>query len=265
MDNDCHKYLDRLENIKNLDDTQFVYRRKCFVPWSPFETEVTNATKCTDAAHRLQYAEILFRYLSDSYRATLGQSIELAALALISDLGNNRHVAVNHYDEEEEEDEEYRESMEFLILHLKSYMPQRILNLYNDLQLKRLLNRILDEQAHKINVNDEKQMEAYINNVNIANISDVEESIEDEKKGLATQKQIRIQSKSTRTIQSTSSSDEDNNDNSSSEDDTFIVHSTEEALKRIHENGIQKKKKNESEDLFSALFAWCATERDEDM
>ncbi len=69
---------------------------------------------------------------------------------------------------------------------------------------------------------------------------------------------------------STSSSDEDNNDNSSSEDDTFIVHSTEEALKRIHEkriheNGIQKKKKNESEDLFSALFAWCATERDEDM
>ena len=138
--------------MKNLDDTQFVYRRKCFVPWSPFETEVTNATKCTDAAHRLQYAEILFRYLSDSYRATLGQSIELAALALISDLGNNRHVAVNHYDEEEEEDEEYRESMEFLILHLKSYMPQRILNLYNDLQLKRLLNRILDEQAHKINV-----------------------------------------------------------------------------------------------------------------
>ena len=127
-------------------------------------------------------------------------------------------------------------------------------------------NEMLDMlDGNDDDVNDEKQMEAYINNVNIANISDVEESIEDEKKGLVTQKQIRIQSKSTKTIQSTSSSDEDNNDNSSSEDDTFIVHSTEEALKRIHENGIQKKKKNESEDLFSALFAWCATERDEDM
>ena len=57
--------VDILEDINDLDTVEFVYRRALFVPWSPFEEEYNVSTLCTDAAHRLQYAELMFRFLSE--------------------------------------------------------------------------------------------------------------------------------------------------------------------------------------------------------
>ncbi len=101
-------------------------------------------------------------------------------------------------------------------------------------------------------INDEELMEDYINSIPISkreNIRVSESTHGDHKPYVSANDKI--------------SNSED--EASSTDEDAFIVHSTEEALKRIHENGVNKKKQNESEDIFSALFSWCATERDEDM
>ena len=101
-------------------------------------------------------------------------------------------------------------------------------------------------------INDEQLMEDYINSIPISKHENI-------RVGASTHDDHKS------SVSANNKTSESEDEASSTDEDTFIVHSTEEALKRIHENGLNKKKQNESEDIFSALCAWCATERDEDV
>ena len=48
----------------------------------------------------------------------------------------------------------------------------------------------------------------------------------------------------------------------SGEEDEFIVHSAEEAIRRIQEEGI-KCNRRDGEDIFTALFSWRAADKEE--
>ena len=48
----------------------------------------------------------------------------------------------------------------------------------------------------------------------------------------------------------------------SGEEDEFIVHSAEEAIRRVQEEGI-KCNRRDGEDIFTALFSWRAADKEE--
>ena len=62
-----------------------IYRRKQYFPWSPFVTEYASTSASGHTVNRLEYAEVLFRYLSGYYRVvTLTQCIHLGAYVFLN-------------------------------------------------------------------------------------------------------------------------------------------------------------------------------------
>ena len=147
-----------------------------------------------------------------------------------------------------------------------------------------------ENEVDNIDFNDESAMESYIKNLNLNNnqsnqevsndtsskyqqlSSKNEENVAKESsdetvgvgipnKSMDQEYDFKIPSK---TIDQHTSSDHSVEKNESSEDDEFIVHSAEEAIRRMSTMEGIKRKNRDDEDIFTALFGWCATDREEE-
>ena len=113
----------------NTGEVEMVFKRRTYLPWSPFSKEVREANDVEQGAHRLSFIEAQYRLLFSHYPATLGQAVELAAI-----LASSAHA---------------EPSYEFVLQHIDSFVPEAILYSSSDDQKKLLANRIFNQAKRK--------------------------------------------------------------------------------------------------------------------
>ena len=110
----------RGNNVSGSESTiNVVYRRKQYFPLSPFVNEYASTSASVHAVNRLEYAEVLFRYLSGYYRCTLTQCIQLGAYVFKCDAKGLLQTKDRN-----------EELLMALSAHLRFYVPADILYLY---------------------------------------------------------------------------------------------------------------------------------------
>jgi hypothetical protein len=77
-------------------DLRLLFKRRFYLPWSPFELEVDSAESPADAAHRYAYLDTIHHVMRGAWPCSEKQAIGLAALRVLAEFGTcdgKRHKA----------------------------------------------------------------------------------------------------------------------------------------------------------------------------